>query len=376
MHRRMPTGRKRHRLVLGVAGSAVALAFLLSGSGSAAATTTPALQDRLDAVVATGVPGAILLVRKGDQTVRLTSGYGELKTKAPIRASDRFRMGSLTKTFVSAVVLQLAGEGKLSLDDSVERWLPGVVPNGEAITLRELLNMKAGLYDYPDDPRIEAEFVKGNWAYRWKPRQLVEIALSHKRLFVPGKEWSYCNTCYVLAGLIVEKATGHSIGAELKRRIFVPLHLDRTTFDTERRIVGHHVHGYYREGKQLIDTSLLTPSWAWAAGAIVSTADDIADFYRALARGEVLTPALLREMKATVAAYSKTERYGLGLARFPSPCGTLWGNGGDIVGYNSSAYANETAERQYVLLVNLDEMSFTPSISRALDNGAGTAFCR
>ena len=80
--------------------------------------------------------------------------------------------------------------------------------------------------------------------------------------------------------------------------------------------------------------------------------------------------------EATVAAYSQTERYGLGLARFPSGCGSLWGNGGDIVGYNSSAYADETGERQYVLLVNLDEMSFTPSISRALGKMAGTAFCR
>jgi D-alanyl-D-alanine carboxypeptidase len=148
-----------------------------------------------------------------------------------------------------------------------------------------------------------------------------------------------------------------------------------TTFDSERRIVGRHVHGYFRNGKQLINTSLLTPSWAWAAGAIVSTADDIATFYRALLQGQVLEPELLAEMQATVAAYSPTERYGLGLAQFPSPCGQLWGNGGDIVGYNSSAYSSKDGKRQFVLFVNLDEMSFTKKISGALGRVTATAFC-
>ena len=365
---RIPYGR-----AAAAVGSALAIALLVVQGGGAA--STPKLQERLDAVVAAGVPGAILLVRKGDETVRLTSGYGRLTSKTPIRTTDRFRVGSLTKTFVAAVVLQLAAEQKLSLDDSVERWLPGLVPDGAHITIRQLLNMKAGLYDYPNDPRIEADFVKGNWAHKWQPGQLVEIGVSHKPLFAPGKGWSYCNTCYILAGLIVEKATGNPIGTELKRRIFVPLQLRGTSFDTERRISGRHVHGYFRDGKHLLDTSLLTPSWAWAAGAIVSTADDIADFYRALLRGEVIRTPLLREMRATVAAYSKTQRYGLGLARFPSPCGQLWGNGGDIVGYNSSAYSDKTGGRQYVLFVNLDEMSFTRPIMQALNNVAITAYC-
>ena len=101
--------------------------------------------------MAAGVPGAIVLVRDGDRTIRLASGYGNLARRTPMRASDRFRVGSKTKMFVSAVVLQLVGEGKLSLDDTVERWLPGLVPNGGSITVHKLLNHTSGLFDYAED---------------------------------------------------------------------------------------------------------------------------------------------------------------------------------------------------------------------------------
>jgi D-alanyl-D-alanine carboxypeptidase len=178
-----------------------------------------------------------------------------------------------------------------------------------------------------------------------------------------------------LAGLIIEKATRNPVGSELRRRIFTRLHLRGTTFDVKRVISGHHVHGYFRNGGRLVDTSLLTPSWAWAAGGVVSTPDDIATFYRALLGGRLLEPEQLDQMTATVAAYSPTQRYGLGIAQFPSPCGKLWGNGGDIVGYNSSAYASKDGKRQFVLFVNLDEMSFTKKIRAALDRVYLAAFC-
>lgn len=352
-----------------------ALAFMLGVTPGAVAAERDQLQQKLDELVAAGVPGAILLVRRGDQTLRLTSGYAELKSKTPPRTTDRFRVGSLTKTFVSTVMLQLADEGKLTLDDTVAQWLPGVVPGGEDITIRQLLNMKAGLYDYPNDPQFRAAFVKGDWAHRWRPPELATIGVSHKPLFAPGKGWAYCNTCYVLAGLIIEKATGNPVGSELQKRIFTPLHLRGTSFDSKRQISGRHLHGYYRNGGQLVDTSLLTPSWAWAAGGIVSTTDDIATFYRALLSGRLLKPEQLGQMTATVAAYSPTQRYGLGIAQFPSPCGKLWGNGGDIIGYNSSAYASKDGKRQFVLFINLDEMSFTKKIKTALDRIYLAAFC-
>src|SRR4051812_23204309 len=142
--------RTRTRLTLGLALATFALAALVAASASPApdrsAGRNPKLQRRLDAVVAAGAPGAMLLVRDGDRTVRLTSGNGNLRPKTPMRAGDRFRVGSITKTFVATVVLQLVAERKLTLEDTIARWLPGVVPDGEHITVRQLLNHTSGLF--------------------------------------------------------------------------------------------------------------------------------------------------------------------------------------------------------------------------------------
>src|SRR2546430_10663781 len=146
---------QRHRtlvviLLLALAG----VAATASTADAAAPAREPKLQRALDRVVAAGVPGAVLLVREGDRTIRLTSGSGNLKSKTPMRAGDRFRVGSITKAFVATVVLQLVGERKLALEDTVERWLPGVVPNGRRITVRRLLNHTSGLFSYGGDRKF------------------------------------------------------------------------------------------------------------------------------------------------------------------------------------------------------------------------------
>src|SRR5205823_5799396 len=141
--------------------AAAALSALAAGgpiaTASPGAPTNHRLQRALDAVVAAGVPGAVLLLRQGGRTIRLTSGYGNLKPPTKMRADDRFRVGSITKTLVATVALQLVGERKLSLADTVERWLPGVVPNGGRITVRELLNHTSGLFDFGGDRQFVAD---------------------------------------------------------------------------------------------------------------------------------------------------------------------------------------------------------------------------
>jgi CubicO group peptidase (beta-lactamase class C family) len=214
-------------------------------SAARPASPAPKLQQAMEELVAAGVPGVVVLIREGDRTIRLSSGYGNLATKAPLRPTDRFRIASLTKTFVATVVLQLVEEGKLSLEDTVERWLPGVVPNGENITVRELLAHKSGLFDYSQDPRVLKPYLSGNLSYYWAPRRLVQIAVSHRPLFAPGTAVSYSSTGYVLLGLIVRAATGNPIGTELNRRLFKPLGLHATTFSTSGHIAGAHAHGYF-----------------------------------------------------------------------------------------------------------------------------------
>jgi len=298
-----------------------------------------------------------------------------LESNSPIRATDRFRIGSVTKSFVATVVLQLVGEGKLSLDASVERWLPGLVPNGQSITIHQLLNMTSGLFNYSEDPRVDAPYLAGNLGYVWSPKELVAIAVSHKPLFAPGKGWAYCNTCYVLLGLIVETVSGHALGVELRQRIFLPLHLRATSFDTKRRMSGRYAHGYYRDGKKLIDVSALSPSQGWAAGAMVSTADDVLTFFDALYGGRLLRPDLLRAMRTTVAAYSATFRYGLGLGQTPAPCGAMLGNHGDTAGYSTDAYGTRDGEHRFVLLDTLDAASLSKQSQGALAKVRVLAYC-
>jgi D-alanyl-D-alanine carboxypeptidase len=342
-------------------------------------TAATPLERSLDELVAAGAPGALALVRDGNRTTRVTSGYGNLAGKTPMRATDRFRIGSVTKTFVATVVLELVAEGKLSLDDTVERRLPGLVPNGRRITVRQLLNMTAGLFDYlmDGDPTVMKPYLAGNLTYTWKPRRLVEIAVSHEPKFAPGAGWSYCNTCYIVLGLIVEGATGRPLATELRRRIFAPLHLRGTTFDAAPRIAGRYAHGYELDGGRLVDVSVFSPSYGWAAGAIVSTADDLARFYRALLGGRLLRHDLLRAMETTADARSLAPgvRYGLGLARVPMPCGVAWGHAGGIAGYGAWTLSSKDGRRQIVLLATREE-SLSTRASVVLERAVATAYCK
>src|SRR3954451_9868085 len=382
---RTPTSYARSSLL-----APLALALVVAGvAAHKAASGHPGareatLQRALDRVVAGGVPGAALLVRDGGQTIRVTSGHGSPKPRMPVRANDRFRVGSITKSFVATVVLQLVAERRLALDDSVARWLPGVVPNGKKITIRQLLGHRSGLFDYGGD----AHFIEA--AYRnplrdWSPRKIVAIAVSHHPAFAPGTSWGYANTNYYVLGLIVEAATGQPLGAELRRRIFQPLHLRATSFDTGPRIAGHHAHGYFLS--PLEDVSVGSPSVVWAAGALVSNGDDLARFFRALLGGRLLAPAELRAME-TIAGSTSLFSYGLGLEKVPTACGAVWGHTGAMPGYSTSALSSRDGTRQVVVLVNgthaLGAASsngfrgFGPPdrAGHAIDRVVETAYCR
>jgi D-alanyl-D-alanine carboxypeptidase len=364
----------------------VVVAFVVVAAGLTASVApardpaggAPALQRALDELVAAGAPGVIALVRDGDRTFRLSSGYGNLATKAPFRSSDRVRIASLTKSFVATVVLQLVGEGTLSLDDTVERWLPGLIPNGDAITVRELLNHTSGIYDSQTDPKVLAPYLNGNFTHVTALHTLIQIAAAHRLLFAPGSKWSYSNTNYYLLGMIVKAATGDSIGSELRRRIFEPLRLRHTTFPTSPRIAGPHAHGYFLLNKPpLVDVTIFSPSLFSAAGAIVSTADDVARFYRALLSGRLLKPGLLKSMETIdrVTIDASGSGYGLGLSREGHlPCGDAWGHDGDVPGYLTIAFNSKDGSRQIVVVINSD--SLTKRAHQALDKVLVTAYCR
>jgi D-alanyl-D-alanine carboxypeptidase len=362
----------------GVLACFVAVVAVAASVNAGAASTEsadqaePNLQRALDRLVAAGAPGAVALVRDGEQTVVLTSGEGNLASNVAIRADDRFRIGSVTKSFVATVVLQLVGEGKLSLTDTVARWLPGLIPNGRHITVHELLNHTSGLYNYTDSAAFINQ-VAADPTRRWTPRELIAVATAHKPLFPPGTSWSYSNTGYIVLGLIVRKVTGTSVGAELRHRLFNPLHLRRTSYATRPGISGHHAHGYLIFGQPgLRDVTRFSPSFAGAAGAIVSTSRDVARFYHALLSGHLLHLRLLHMMETTVPTGSGFT-YGLGVVRARTPCGVAWGHDGDFPGYLTTAFNNKNGNHQIVVLVNDDSLS--ARAQRALSQVLTTAYC-
>jgi D-alanyl-D-alanine carboxypeptidase len=318
-----------------------------------------ALQRQLDKVVEAGSPGVVALVRRGPQTWQGASGLGDLDAKRPARAGDRFRIGSVTKSFVATVALQLVGEDKLGLDDHLERWLPRLVPNGDDITVRQLLNHTSGLYDYSDDlPEPPRPF---------QPRELVAIATGHRPLFAPGKRFSYSNTNYILAGLIIQRAGGQRLAAQLQQRIVGPLGLGDTELPvTEQTLASPYLHGYAPRDQDwqvtdgpagLVDVTEMDPSWAWAAGAMVSSTADLPHFYQALLGGRLLDPEQLRAMQTTVDAsqqFGHGAGYSLGLMLLRPGCATeLWGHGGALAGYRTTAFSTKDADRQLVAMTNL-----------------------
>lgn len=319
-----------------------------------------------------GAPGVIVRVDDGGGRVI------EIARQAPwstadhvLTASDEFRMGSNTKTMVATVVLQLVAEQRLRLTDPVEKWLPGLVPNGGAITLRMLLGHTSGLFNYRDDPAVLKAFT-GQDTRVWAPRELLAAAVRHDPLFAPGAGYAYSNTNYVALGLVAEKATGKTLGDLVQERIAVPLNLKKTHL-VEGDGTGESpalAHGYEPDAEHIapllpqgtppgtafagparsagyVDATSINTSTQWAAGGMVSSAPDWARFDSALVSGKLLPPALLKEMQTTrpEEAEFPDRRYGLGLEQVTTPCGTVWGHNGQVSGYSSEAYTDDTGKR-------------------------------
>ncbi|MEU6660754.1 serine hydrolase domain-containing protein [Streptomyces sp. NPDC046821] len=330
-----------------------------------------ATRQAMDAVVAAGVPGVTASATDKYGTWKGSSGVGDLRTNTPRGDRDRFRAGSITKTFVATVLLQLEAEGRIDLDDPVDHWLPGVVTghghDGREITVRMLLNHTSGVYDYTSDKDFQATvfgrdgFLKHRYD-TWTPAELVRIAMSHKPDFAPGTSWSYSNTNYVLAGMVVGKVTGHSYADEIRRRVIAPLHLRATTLPgTTATMPSPSSRAYSKfpddPAAKTYDVTELNPSIAGAAGELITDSADLTRFYSALLGGRLLPAAQLAEMKATVPVPVKKGEpevgYGLALTRTKLSCGTVvWGHNGEIHGSTSGAVT--TADGRHSLAFNFN----------------------
>ncbi|GAA0392852.1 serine hydrolase domain-containing protein [Streptomyces luteireticuli] len=292
-------------------------------------------------------------------------------TGRPRSVDDRFRIASITKTFVATVLLQQEAEGRIGLDDKVERWLPGVVRgngnDGRRISVRQLLNHTSGIYDYTDDPGHLKKYVRAPGFLRHRydavtPDLAVRTALSHRPGFEPGARYGYSNTNYVLAALIMEKAGGRSYEDEVRTRIIEPLGLHGTVLPgrsvdvPEPSSRAYSTLGTDPGARKIYDVTRQNASQSWGDGDIISTAADLNRFFSALIRGELLPAEQLAEMKTTVAhPQNPAYRYGLGIATFKAACGVwLWGNDGGWIGSFSQAVTTEDGRHTLALNLNGD----------------------
>ncbi|MGH7203337.1 MAG: serine hydrolase domain-containing protein [Candidatus Levyibacteriota bacterium] len=338
------TSISQHKLLGGIITGALAL--LVAGITPVSAATS-VLQSDVNNIQAAGPSSVVAQINQNGSVQNAVAGTAQLGTNNPVSTNTHYRTGSVTKTFVSTVILQLVGEGKLSLDDTVDHWLPGVITgngnDGKQITVRQILNHTAGLYDYIEDPGFLAtistpdEFYANNM-HRYTPQDLLNIALSHKPNFAPGTSWSYSNTDYIVAGQIIKAVTGNTWDVEVANRIVKPLGLKDTTIPgnvaTLPSPFAHAYNIYNGNPRTYTDTTVDNMSWADAAGAIITTTTDENKFFSALLSGKVLAPAQLAQMETTVPISSKTG-YGLGIAH-STLCNTdIWWHNGGTIGYST-----------------------------------------
>jgi D-alanyl-D-alanine carboxypeptidase len=341
----------------------------------ASSASSPLRQDELAALLQAdvddhqrhGVVGTVAQVNVDDDVVRARAGESSLGSGTPVAFDTRFRMGSNTKTFVAVVVLQLAGEATLNLDDTVEKWLPGVVSgngnDGSKVTIRQLLQHTSGLHNYTAD--LFTGFTADDFnRVRYdsvSPEELLAIAFGHPPDFEPGTSWNYSNTNYILAGMIIEQATGRDWASEVQARIIAPLGLTGTFEPGEDPdLPSPHSQGYHLfvESEPLMDVTSYNHTWGGAAGSLVSTLDDLARFWRALQSGELLADPQLEEMQTTVAATGLEEvipgvRYGLGVMLVSTSCGgAYWAHFGDTTGFTTRNAVNLEGTRSVVLSNN------------------------
>ncbi|GAB2481457.1 serine hydrolase domain-containing protein [Promicromonospora xylanilytica] len=283
-------------------------------------------------------------------------------TRQP-QGTEHFRIGSITKTFVATAIQQLVDENRIHLDAPIDTYLPGTVPNGENITVRQVLNHTSGLYDYMKGEGWSTNRWRGEDRFReYAPEQLLAEAFRHEPYFAPGTDFRYSNTNYIVAGKLIEAVTGQPYGSVIEHRVLRPLNLTGTSFpghDANLQNPAVHATATLDDGKP-VDVTGQNVSLDWAAGEMVSTTRDLQVFFDALLGGSLISDYSLAQMRTTV-PMGMGFHYGLGLERFDLPCGgRLWGHGGQLLGYVTYAYRRDDGRSLTMLLASGTGDGFVP----------------
>jgi D-alanyl-D-alanine carboxypeptidase len=363
-----------------IAAVLVAVGLVGTAGTASAATTTPAdaLQTAAQQGVANGYPGVIGLVEENGAATTVSAGVGNRSTNAAADPTAQFRIGSVTKTFIAADLLLLESQGKLSVDDTVAKWLPGVVNangnDGTKITIRELLDMTSGLPDY------DTKLTDWNSSTQYTPLQLVNLALTSSPTSAPGAAVNYTNTAYIVAGMVIQQVTGNDPSVEVANDIIKPLGLTNTSFPTtDHNLSGNYLHGYelpefWIGAPPYTDVTATNPSLTWAAGAMVSTEQDLATFYRDLFTGKLLPAAQLTEMETGAREGTTDNYFDLGIETISTPCGPMYSKNGAVPGYANLAVSSGDGSKQVMIAGN--EYNLHPGQGfDAIVAGAENAYC-
>ncbi|MFF4821095.1 serine hydrolase domain-containing protein [Kitasatospora sp. NPDC001309] len=373
--------------VLAATGAVPALAAGQDGP-ALPAPDTAGVQSALQATTAAGAPGAFAVISDhgdDDRTRSLTVGKADLDG-TPMNSAWRFRVGSNSKMFTAVLVMQLAQEGRIDLDKPLRDYLPaGTLPDGWAMTGRQVMEHRAGIYDHTNDlleqagEETTAAFEARIRSTVYTPAQMVAMSVKHGQQYTPGSRYSYSNTDFVLMGMAVENLTGRPYADVLRERIIEPLGLTQTSFVVpDQRIEGAHVTGYLTNDdrtKPLLDSTEQNGSWVWAAGAVISTASDLDRFLGALMAGDnggLVSDDSLRQMEAAIPTPTAKISYGLGLRRISLTCGDVYGHGGIVQGFQTQSFATPDGKRSVVVFANA---SNNGSVTQGLMNALEPAFC-
>ena len=342
---------------------AVLAAWLgIGGAAASAAPTRAAVQHGLERLVEApgGPPGAIAtLYRNGHLTV-LREGRANVKRKRAPRVTDHMRIASVAKAFSGAVALHLVRAGELSFDDTIEHRLPGMPTAWGAVTVRQMLDHTSGLPDYTKSEGF-AEQAKNDPRGFVSPQQIIDWVRADPLAFAPGSHYAYSNTDNIVIGLIVEAVTGKTYRQELKGVVFGPAKLRQTSFPTKVALPNPFIHGYLvAPGEKPKDVStFLSPSGAWASGAIVSTPRDLNTFIRSYLGLKFFSRAQQRQqMRFVLGGQSSPpgpgrNSAGLALFRYQTRCGTVYGHTGNFPGYVQWAAATANGRRAVTTSLNI-----------------------
>ncbi|RKE17191.1 serine hydrolase [Streptomyces sp. TLI_171] len=317
----------------------------------------PALAARLDEAVEavrqeTGTPGVTVgLWLPGRGTYVHSTGVADKETGQPMTPDLNVRIGSETKTFTITALLELVDDGLVGLDDPISKYID-CVPDGEHITIRQLAEMRSGLFSYTFDPDFQ-QALFSDPERPFTPQELLAYAFKHDNVFAPGADFQYSNTNTVLLGLVVEKLGKMPLRDFIHQRVLEPAHLKHSLFPVGNELPEPYAHGYTNQtlSGQVEDSTHWNPSWGWAAGAMISDLHDLHHWAKTVATGTLLSPATQAEREKFVPVPGFDDAgYGLGLFRTHG-----WvGHNGSLPGYETVTMYLPEQDATMVILLNTD----------------------